>query len=251
MSDRSKIAWCDATWNPVVGCSPAGVGCVHCYASAFAARLARMPATSDLYRSVTTGKGWNGATSVAGIETWGKPRSWKKPRRIFVGSMGDLFHETVKTSTIDNVDRVMRGCPQHTFLLLTKRFERICDYTQREPFPWNVWCGMSASTQTECDRAVLALRGTATRIRWLSLEPLVGPIVLKGFDAIDWVVVGAESGPSRRPCNDEWIWAIVRQCSENSIPCFLKQTHVLNGRVSRDPNEWPEDLRVRQYPEPR
>ncbi len=242
--------WWNVSWNPVVGCSPAGVGCASCWAAKMASRLARMPATQDLYRSVTAGGAWNGATSAAGPDVWGKPRSWKKPRKVFVCSMGDLFHETVKNSTIDNVDRVMRECSQHTFLVLTKRFKRMRDYTRREPFPSNVWCGMSASTHHEYELAIEMLPGTAARVRWLSIEPLVSAVELNRHDCLDWVVVGAESGPHRRPCNTEWVRDIVHQCKRAGVACFVKQLDI-GGKLVKDPALFPEDLRVREYPSAR
>ncbi len=358
----SKIEWTDKVWNPVTGCSKVSPGCENCYAERFSKR----GLTGD-------GGGWlpwtarNAQYNVrCHPDRLEKPLHWRKPRRVFVDSMSDLFHEKVPDEFIDQVFAVMAVCggvrhrcfrrecdhegfdcetggaspreqPIQTFQVLTKRPERMRSYLgaddrreriicASETLGWtwnrfvpesagwplrNVWLGYSASTQKDLDAGASHLLATPAAVRFLSLEPLLGPIDLMypetlwkdgppmccngtdcgcqgrpvdppfiwgGVDSkmIDWVIVGGESGPGARPCNVEWIRSIVNQCREAKVPVFVKQlgrhpydAHDtlkgdgkggmkkvgeqrapwdLDDRKGANPDEWPEDLRVREFP---
>lgn len=245
MSDRTRIAWCDATWSPVVGCSPAGVGCLNCYAKRMAQRLKNMG--NPLYRGVVIKGLWNGTVAIAHADTWNKPLTWRKPRRIFVCSMGDLFHPEVPRKAIDSVAQVAVDCPQHTFLWLTKRAERMAEYTRENPPPPNVWCGVSASNVPEMRSAIGQLSATKARVRWVSLEPMVEriPAFELSWGLVGWLVVGCESGPKRRPMKLEWLRELM---DLPHPPIFIKQLDI-NGRVSHETTDFPEDLQVREFPE--
>jgi protein gp37 len=250
MSDRTRIAWADATWNPVVGCSPVGAGCVNCYARSMAQRLARIPATSALYRGVVIKNRWNGTVAIANEATWAKPLRWKKPRRIFVCSMGDLFHDAVPRGWIKSVSGIAVDCPQHTFLWLTKRGARMAEYTRDDPPPPNVWCGISASTQSEWDDACYQLAHVKAAVKWISLEPMierVTPGASMTAAGVNWVVVGCESGPHRRPCDIEDIRHAVSRCQQERVPVYVKQIQVA-GKVSDCMTCFPDGLRVREWP---
>jgi protein gp37 len=214
-----------------------------------ASRLARIPATSRLYRGVAIKGRWNGTIAVAGDETWEKPLHWKKPRRIFVCSMGDMFHEGVRNEELHRIRNTAGWCPQHEFLWLTKRGERMVEFTNQNPPPPNVWCGISASTSDEVRAAVGNLRHVHSQVRWLSLEPLVEDLVTPGMSwaPVDWIVIGCESGPNRRPCKVEWVQNIVQWCRDVGQRVYVKQFDIM-GHVIHDMDRWPEDLRVRQWP---
>jgi protein gp37 len=273
MSDRTRIAWADATWNPVIGCSKISPGCANCYAEKMACRLARM---GQKYQHVVSGGAWNGTASYDDLSL---PR-WKKPRRVFVCSMGDLFHETVPRAVHSYLSGVFVDSPQHAFLVLTKRAKRMREFFSDCPPSPNVWVGVTAEDQERADERIPELLATPAEVRWVSVEPMLGPIdlenvhgvaswpvdvlsggtwvlgkgtAIEGFcqhsnmTTLSWVVIGCESGPKRRPCNIEWARSLVGQCRTAGVAVFVKQLDI-NGRVSRDPAEWPEDLRVREWP---
>jgi protein gp37 len=191
----------------------------------------------------------------------------KKPTVFVANFSGDTFHEKVPRRTILGIWRVMEVCPQHTFIVLTKRWTRMYGLVRdlfegRRGFPLsNVWLGVSVSTQAELNAAEPYLLKTPAVVRFLSLEPLLGPVDLVGvrraFIAeacgcteidVDWVIVGCESGPNRRPCPIEYVESVVAQCKAAGVPVFVKQVSI-NGRVSKDVAEWPESIRVRELPE--
>lgn len=206
------------------------------------------------------------------------PLHWKKPRMIFVNSMSDTFHDEVPCHFIEQIHHVIRDCPQHTFQVLTKRIETAAEFYRvcGDPPP-NLWLGVTAEDQQRADERIPILLNIPAAVRFVSLEPLLGPIefdsvpdtrwadksyinVLTGdvgnddigifadYGAkLDWVIVGCESGPKRRECKIEWIESIVQQCAEADVPCFVKQVSI-NGRMSKNPDEWPEQIRVRQWP---
>lgn len=359
MSDNSAIEWTDATWNPVVGCSRVSAGCDHCYAVGMTRRLEGMSKAVGLggdrkanYRGLTielpqasidrgvgvNGRHFNGEVRCV-EEALHIPLCWKKPVRIFVNSMSDLFHPKVPFEFIDQVFAVMALSPKHTFQVLTKRPERMAEYLAADDLPrrvceamcnrfpyyevtkthrpyhvrscqcWplpNVWLGTSCEDQAAADERILYLLACPAAIRFLSCEPLLGPINLNehwlrytygtarmalveheqrvaegkpirrpALGAVDWVIVGGESGTRARVCNVDWIRSIVQQCS-GVLPCFVKQlgsfvrddigdgdewppctswetngcdTRVLlKSRKGGEPSEWPEDLRVREMP---
>ncbi len=363
MSTTTSIEWAEKSWNPVLGCSAVSPGCTNCYAATMSRRLEAM--------GVAAYKGLTNKTHFAGVvrclpERLIDPRKWRKPARIFVNSMSDLFHTDVPFDFIDQVFATMAFAKRHTYLILTKRPERMQEYLGnvtrtfdvafqvqeaipslnpsgpdvsmtlddldiRWPLP-NVWLGVSTENQETFDERVPHLLTCPAAVRFVSLEPLLGPIDLssqflmqhaKGvrllsleqmqrgivpaaapYPRIGWVIVGGESGPGARPCDIEWIRGIVKQCKAAGVPCFVKQlgkwiagSHEFDGwkgvvdrwLVQRDggklgvvkrpmlrsdympqyyddrpktavawglnhakggdPSEWPEDLRVREYPQ--
>lgn len=343
MSDNSSIEWTDTTWNPVTGCTKVSPGCAHCYAETFAERFRGVP--GHPFEQGFDLKLWP--------ERLALPLSWKKPRRIFVNSMSDLFHEGVPFEFIDRVFAVMALASQHTFQVLTKRPERMREYFSDEvvwarievqarklhqggcracqqadwdykprphlngkvligPFP-HVWLGTSTENQHWLDIRVPELLATPAAVRFLSCEPLLGPLDLTRIDlstlpphphnpivdlnaltglvsgmdeytfgnhGIDWVIVGGESGPKARSMDVGWERSIVEQCRAAGVACFVKQLGAkpysatqrvagggvypsaraartyhdepvlmkLKSRKGGDPDEWPEDLRVREMP---
>jgi protein gp37 len=334
------IEWTEETWNPVTGCSKVSAGCQFCYAAAVARRFwptqypvvlldGRHPdaiPSTELARAI--GNGDTRPRAFGDVwchaERLPDPLRWRKPRRVFVNSMSDLFHPDVPDAFIDQVFAVMALTPRHTYQVLTKRPERMHRYViaegsmcSREAFingeiwsrlgtkdgnkiehggnwrcKWplpNVWLGVSVENQETADKRIPLLLQTPAALRFVSCEPLLGPIDLNTIDTtsdtdpgysalelrdddegdlvetLDWVIVGGESGPKARPCYTSWIRSLIRQCESAAVPCFVKQVGarpiivapeprwpgLLKNRKGGDPNEWPEDLRVRQMPEVR
>ena len=292
MADKSKIEWTDATWNPIVGCSVVSPGCTNCYAMAMADRIRRMAGESSPYFGLTrivNGKPvWTGDTREAPEHILTAPLRWKRPRRIFVNSMGDLFHESVPDAAIDKVFAVMALAPRHTFQVLTKRSKRMREYfagfdqngqiaramkVVARHLPWgscalasdrhfvwnggylvgvrwplpNVWLGVSAERQLDADERIPELLATPAAVRFVSAEPLLGPIDFTQIDLggslsntlqstrwitdtgihdrspLDWIIVGGESGPGARPLHPDWARSIRDSCAEAGAPFFFKQ----------------------------
>jgi protein gp37 len=344
MSDSSKIEWCSATWNPVTGCDDVSPGCQHCYARTFAERWRGTPGHHFEH----------GFDVTLRPERLGQPLHWTRPRRIFVNSMSDLFHESVPDGFIAQVWNVMGMCPEHTFIILTKRHARMRSWVTRwadrcgdrasdkssgmPPMPrgpeavrgaytsgrarlfadmldsmgtppegfayplydwiegqrwWpkvlpNVWLGCSAEDQKWAGIRIPALLATPAAVRFISAEPLLGPIDLTGQPGLgceeagpavihhgystrtdygtgsewdcdhqaglDWVIAGGESGPGARPCDLAWLRSLALQCERAQIPFFCKQlgrtlgTDLGAGPKGGDWDAWPEDLRIRQFP---
>ena len=301
MADKTAIEWCDATWNPVVGCSIVSKGCTNCYAMKMAARLEAMG--QPIYRGMTapskTGPVWTGAVRL-NPAVLAKPLSWRRPRRIFVNSMSDLFHEALPDEAIDKVFAVMALAPQHTFQVLTKRPARMRDYLRVRAGDWmvvlpdahaagtlpitkndverafgrsakfsydpptptwplpNVWLGVSVEDQATADARIPILLDTPAALRFISAEPLLGPVDLTYLDTgrqpqeyeaeridalrggvawesdgtivarpsvgnIDWVIAGGESGPDARPMHPDWARSLRDQCAAAGVPYFFKQ----------------------------
>jgi protein gp37 len=275
MGAQTGIEWTDATWNPVTGCTNISLGCKNCYAERDFARMAANPKLpSYLGRKFTDVR--------CHPERLDAPLHWEKPRRVFVNSMSDLFHEDVPDEFIQGVFRTMAHATQHTFQILTKRPERMRRYvlSTRNPavirLP-NVWLGVSVENQPTADERIPILLNTPAAMRFLSVEPMLERIDLQleprggdaiGHHSIDWVIVGGESGPNARPCNLNWLLDIVRQCKAAGVPCFVKQLGSRAiapetpgfGAMCSDgflrlrhnkggyPAEWHESLRVREYP---
>jgi protein gp37 len=345
MADHSAIEWCGATWNPIVGCSVLSPGCTNCYAMRMAARIEKMsagaadrrpsakadapsggqPRSGDTAvrtkpishyagttKSSKAGPVWTGKLALAPERILTQPLRWKKPRTIFVNSMGDLFHEAVPDEWIDRVFAVMALCPQHTFQVLTKRSARMrkyvsdpraarrvheiaCDlavelrinviliapgiadalapagpriYLDQWPLP-NVWLGVSAERQAEAEDRIPDLLATPAAIRFVSAEPLLGPVnfrririapdhhtiidALDGYaiaDSIsgtgqertmlDWIIVGGESGPCARPMHPDWARSIRDQCARAGVPFFFKQwgNYLPAGQLMADGRPW-------------
>jgi len=294
MADKSGIEWTQsddgtpgATWNPVTGCTKISDGCDHCYAETFAER----------WRGVPGHHFENGFDVTLRPERLEQPLRWKRPRRIFVNSMSDLFHEKVPDGFIACVFVVMAGTPQHTYQLLTKRHGRMRSLLSSPDFqvlcfaaaasrgwdlegtPWplpNVWLGVSVEDQKWADIRVPALLGTPAAVRFVSAEPLLGPVDLTwlgGMDALqqdwcgsaaggtgaphsllNWVIAGGESGPGARPCDLAWLRSLAHQCQVAEVPVFVKQLGTILGRQIGAGRKgggwdcWPEDLKVRQFP---
>lgn len=224
MSDNSKIEWTDSTWNPIVGCSKCSPGCDNCYAEKMAKRLSAMG--HEGYKSVINNSGlWNGET-VCIPSAINKPLGWKKPRKIFVCSMGDLFHESVDPAFIIAVFIIIKKCPQHTFQILTKRPERALKFFQEHPLndglP-NVWFGVTVCSQIEAGKKIPILLQIDAVVRFLSVEPMLTKIVLsEEIRHIDWVICGGENGPGARMTDPVWINNIFKQCECVQIPFFFK-----------------------------
>ena len=237
MAGRSTIEWTHSTWNPVTGCSKVSPGCLHCYAERMAHRLQAMGVSS--YRN-----GFKVTLHEHLIDT---PLTWTKPRVIFVNSMSDLFHEDIPLEFITRVFATMEAAHWHTFQVLTKRSERLRELAPKLHWPRNVWMGVSVETQGYVSR-IDDLRSTSAEVKFLSLEPLLGPLRELNLKDIDWVIVGGESGPGARPMNPKWATEIRDQCVREDTPFFFKQWGGFhkkkNGRVleGRTWDEFPIDL---------
>ena len=220
MAQASSIEWTEATWNPVTGCDEVSPGCGHCYAKTFAERFRNVPAHPYTM----------GFDLTLRPERLNQPLEWKRPRRIFVNSMSDLFHEAVPLEYIAEVFDVMRRASWHTFQILTKRSERLHETASSLIWPENVWMGVSVENQRWVTR-VDDLRQVPAAVRFLSCEPLLGPIHLE-LRNINWVIVGGESGPGARPMNPDWARSVRDQCLGAGVPFFFKQwgSYDSNGR---------------------
>lgn len=319
----SKIEWCDSVWNPVVGCSIVSPGCTNCYAMRMAARLEKIgtaPHYAGTTKIVNGNPVWTGKVAMAPDRILLAPLRWKKPRRIFVNSMSDAFHESVQDAWLDRILAVAALCPQHRFLFLTKRAGRMAEYVshisepgfgardridnfvlnwtmgdkprlgagrldvsidgydacERWPLP-NVYLGVSVEDQTRADERIPDLLATPAAVRFVSVEPLLGPVdfrqiriagephsqthdALSGYSSdtpfefvaaglqdrmsrgrLDWVICGGESGPGARPMAVEWARSLRDQCKAAGVPFFMKQM------TKKAPI--PDDLMVREFPE--
>jgi len=259
MGDKTKIEWADASWNPITGCTPISEGCANCYAKRMATRLAgRCGYSVEAPFRVTDHP-----------DKLDVPRQWKRHRRVFVCSMGDLFHEGVSDRGLARVLDACADCPQHVFMLLTKRPERMARVFRPgtvRALP-NVWLGVTAENQARLDERVPWLLKTTASVRFASFEPLLGPVDFSNFDpgygmnswnmlggsgfvdgigevekmpfgCLSWVIVGAETGPGKRPMNLDWARSIRDQCVEAGVPFFFKKdsngNHELDGRVHEE-----------------
>ena len=286
----TKIEWTDETWNPVVGCQKVSEGCQNCYAEKMARRLACMGKKKymPVVHWVNDGQPshWTGAiqTDEAALLV---PQRWKNPRRVFVVSMGDLFYESVPFEFIDQVFAIMALCPQHTFQVLTKRPERMREYlttpmrleeiylwwnsysgTSPEAQGWplpNVWLGVTAENQEQADKRIPVLLSTPAAKRFVSIEPMLGPVDLHNLGwgphggavawqnkegrKLDWVIIGGESGPGARPMQADWARSVRDQCQAAGVPFLFKQWGGVNkkkaGRLldGRTWDEFPDDQR--------
>ena len=266
MSATTKIQWCDATWNPLRGCSRISPGCQNCYAERMAARRLPgllSPTTGEPFATMTpSGPRWTGRVEL--IESQLEvPLHWRKPKRIFVNSMSDTFHEAVPDDWIDRIFAVMALCPQHTFMVLTKRAERMREHLASDehqmaaimaedslferltgaatmghgwPLP-NVWLGVSAEDQQRADERIPLLLQTPASRRFISIEPMLGRLDIwqylgggrnpigpaYGGRGLDWVILGGESGPGARPMHPDWARSVRDECHEAGVPYFHKQ----------------------------
>lgn len=212
MGERSAIEWTDATWNPVTGCTKVSPGCKNCYAERLAHRL----------QAMGVGRYRDGFAVTLHPDLLTVPHAWRRPRHVFVNSMSDLFHEAVPDEFIRKVFDTMAATPRHVFQILTKRAERLADLAPRLPWPSNVWQGVSVETDAYTGR-IEQLRRVPAAVRFLSIEPLLGPIDHLVLDGISWVIVGGESGPRHRPVEAEWVRSLRDQCRRAGVPFFFKQ----------------------------
>lgn len=225
MAQMSPIEWTDVTWNPVAGCTVATAGCTNCYAMRMAARLEAMGI--EKYQGLTRKSGdryvWTGKV-VQDERALSAPSSWRKPRTVFVNSMSDLFHPGVETAFIHKVWNVMASTPMHTYQILTKRPERMAEVLSSPDIAVlpNVWVGTSVEDAAVLER-VDALRCTPAAIRFISFEPLIGPVSAADLSGIDWAIVGGESGPRARPMPIEWVEEIEELCRDAGTAFFFKQ----------------------------
>jgi protein gp37 len=212
MADRSRIEWTEATWNPVTGCSKVSPGCAHCYAEAFAERWRGVP--GHPYEQGFDLRLWP--------ERLQMPLRWHRPRVVFVNSMSDLFHEDVPDEFVADVFDVMVRAKQHTFQILTKRHERLAELAPQLPWPRNVWMGVTIENRRFVHRAE-SLREVPAAVRFISAEPLLGP--LEGLDlaGIDWLIAGGESGPRHRRIDPAWAAELRDRCREEGVAFFFKQ----------------------------
>lgn len=232
MAQASAIEWTNATWNPVTGCTKISPGCKNCYAERMARRLKAMGVPQ--YR--------DGFKLTLQPEALDIPRRWKKPRLVFVNSMSDLFHEAVPLDFVRRVFDTMADCPQHQFQILTKRPELALEFAPELDWSDNVWMGTSVESALYVHR-VRTLSLIPARIRFLSVEPLLGPIPRLPLTDIHWVIVGGESGPGARPMLEEWVLQIRDRCQLQGVPFFFKQWGgVSKKRMGRelDGTTWDE-----------
>jgi protein gp37 len=264
VSDRTGIQWTDATWNPLRGCTRVSEGCRHCYAELQAIRQVN-GGYRGLVKSTARGPRWTGEVRLV-EHLLDAPLRWKRPRRIFVNSMSDLFHEAVPDEWVDRIFDVMLRT-EHTYQILTKRPHRMRDYVRRflssallPSVLEQVWLGTSVENRAALSR-LDRLRETPAPVRFVSFEPLLedlGDVDLRG---VTWAVIGGESGPAARPCAVSWLRSLLAQCQAAGAAVFVKQlgahptndraAMVLRDRKGGDVTEWPEDLRVREMPSAR
>ena len=237
MADTS-IEWTDATWNPVAGCTVISPGCTNCYAMRMAARLDAMG--MEKYRGLTRKSGgravWTGKVRLDRTAL-GIPARWKRPRRIFVNSMSDLFHDGVPAEFVGEVWSAMRETPQHTYQILTKRPDRMADITASLPLLKNIWLGTSVESADFLSR-IDELRKVRAAVRFISFEPLLGSVANPDLTNIHWVIVGGESGPRSRPMQEAWVSEIESACRKAQTAFFFKQwggaRKKVTGRKFRD-----------------
>ena len=217
MSDNSKIEWTDATWNPVRGCAKVSPGCLHCYAETFAERFRGVPGHPFEF----------GFDLRLVPEKLGEPIRWSKPKKIFVNSMSDLFHEDVSDEYIEKVCRVMLAANWHTYQILTKRADRLATLLQGKlrdaAQAAHIWWGVSVENRKHGLPRIAKLREAKATVAFLSVEPLLEDLGALNLNDIHWVIVGGESGPGARPIDELWVRSIRDQCQQTGIPFFFKQ----------------------------
>lgn len=245
MAVKSSIEWTESTWNPSTGCDPISPGCENCYAERMSHRLQAMG--QQKYR--------DGFKLTTHSNTLDLPLRWKKPQRIFVNSMSDLFHDKIPVEYIQQVFSTMRRAHWHQFQVLTKRSGRLLALDEQIDWPPNVWMGVSVESSPYKSR-INHLRKTSAAVKFLSLEPLLGDLGIVDLKNIDWVIVGGESGPGARPMEKAWVDGICRQCIASNVPFFFKQWggvqkkqagRKLNGRTYDElpvSSRFPLELRI-------
>lgn len=278
---RTKIEWATDVWNPIRGCSRVSAGCQRCYAERMASRF---NGPGQPYEGLAENGRWTGVVRLV-PEALGQPLRWRKPRRIFVNSMSDLFHESLDFDAILTVFGIMINAPQHVFQVLTKRPRRMREFLRwrddlwtREygkpfSFPPHVWLGVSVENQATADERIPELLQTPAAVRFISYEPALGPLNVARWlpwrppamepdedprvvgyppppaPLIHWLIAGGESGPGARPCELDWFRSVRDACRMWSVPLFVKQLPGSGGRVLTKIGDFPEDLRIQEYPE--
>lgn len=221
MAFNSSIEWTESTWNPVTGCTKISAGCTNCYAERMARRLQAMGQPNYV----------NGFEVTLHEEILDLPLKWHKPQRVFVNSMGDLFHDAVSDDFIKNVFDVMRRASWHHFQILTKRSARLIGLSPILTWEKNIWMGVTVENQ-QCTDRIEHLRHAGADVKFISMEPLLGPIADLDLTGIDWVIVGGESGPNARPMRKEWVLQIKEACQFGDVPFFFKQWGGVNKKAS-------------------
>jgi protein gp37 len=237
MADHSAIEWTDASWNPVTGCTEISPGCDHCYARTFAERFRGVPLHP--YRQGFDLRLW--------YERLELPLRWRRPRRIFVNSMSDLFHEKVPDTFVKQVFEVMARADWHVFQVLTKRAKRMADMAPDLPWPAHIWAGTSVELDDYTWRANTCLRRVPAAIRFVSAEPLLGPLPSLQLDHLSWLITGGESGPRHRPCREEWVRDLRDRCNEAGVAFFHKQW---GGRTPKKQGRLLDGRTWDEYPVP-
>lgn len=235
---QSSIEWTEMTWNPTTGCDKLSAGCKFCYAEVMTKRLQAMGMDkySEGFKVIRTH-----------VSELTKPLEWRKPKIVFVNSMSDLFHKNVPLDFIQRVFETMNKCPQHTFQVLTKRGDILEKFSPFLTWTPNIWMGVSVEDNRVIDR-IDHLRNSAAHIKFLSLEPLLGPLCNLNLQDIDWVIVGGESGRKARPIKEEWVQDIRLQCEAQNVAFFFKQWGGMNKKESgrllnnRTYDEMPERI---------
>jgi protein gp37 len=216
---QSSIEWTEMTWNPTTGCDKVSAGCKYCYAEVMSRRLQAMGI--DKYKDGFELRIHEDALLI--------PFEWKKPKVVFVNSMSDLFHNDVPLSFIQKVFEVMNKTPQHTYQVLTKRAERLYELHDKLSWTTNIWMGVSVENEKVMDR-IDFLRETNARVKFLSCEPLIGPLPNMNLENIQWLIAGGESGRKARPMKEAWVWDIRQQCAEQGVAFFFKQWGGVNKK---------------------
>jgi protein gp37 len=242
MADSTMIEWTDATWNPVTGCTKISPGCDHCYAERF----------SERFRGTPGHPFERGFDLMLRPERLDQPLRWSAPRMIFVNSMSDLFHKEIPKDFVERVFDTMEAASWHTFQVLTKRSSLMRDFLRRRYIgrraPFHIWFGVSVEDETKASR-IKHLRDAPAAMRFLSIEPLIGPVGRLDLTGINWVIVGGESGPGARPMRRQWVREIRDQCRANDIAFFFKQWGGLrpkSGGRRLDGREWNDFPRSAQ-----
>ena len=212
MGSKSNIEWTEATWNPATGCTKISPGCKHCYAERLSRRLKMMGQPNYA----------NGFKLSLHESALALPLKWKRPQTIFVNSMSDLFHKNIPIAFIQRVFEVMRKANWHQYQILTKRSDRLLELDGELKWEPHIWMGVSVENEDYVYR-IDDLRETNAKIKFLSLEPLLGPLPNLNLEGIDWVIVGGESGPKARPMDPKWAVDIRNQCRQARVPFFFKQ----------------------------
>jgi protein gp37 len=218
---ETAIEWATHVWNPTTGCDRVSPGCAHCYALDLAARLKRF-GQPKYQRDGRPGSSGPGFAVTLHERTLTEPLRWRAPRVVFVNSMSDLFHEEIPDEYIVRVFAIMQQASQHTFQILTKRHERLAKLAPELPWPSNVWIGVTIENRRFVHRADV-LRGVPAAVRFISAEPLLGPLEGLDLDGIDWLIAGGESGAKHRPVREQWLVELRDRCLEQNVAYFFKQ----------------------------